>query len=56
MGIPCEAVLGAVVSHVSLWERRGWARGQVVVARMSRDGIGLQGCLIHGHALCSTQL
>ena len=56
MGVPCEAVLCAVVSHVSFRQGRGCARGQIVIAGVSRDGIGLQGWLIHWHALHSTGL
>ena len=56
MGVPCEAVLCAVVSHVSFREGQGCARGQIVIAGVSRDWIGLQGWLIHWHALHSKGL
>ncbi len=56
MRVPCEAVLCAVVPHVAFRKGRGCARGQIVVAGMSRDWIGLQRWLIHWHALHSKGL
>ena len=56
MRVPCEARLGAVVRHVTFWMGRGCAGGQVIVAWMVRNGVGLQRGMIYWRALCSTSL